>query len=115
MNMTSMANNLSALSGRQVVDQTGLNGSYDFDLRYAPDDLAAPDPSWREGGRSTGAVSCWLAASSRLTALSTAGVFWKGGTRRRRRSITRRAPVSWSSPPIDASKLPNIYPAVIPL
>jgi uncharacterized protein (TIGR03435 family) len=44
MNMSSLANNLSALLGRQVVDQTGLNGSYDFDLQYAPDELAGPDP-----------------------------------------------------------------------
>jgi uncharacterized protein (TIGR03435 family) len=39
----SLANNLSALLGRQVVDQTGLNGSYDFDLQYALDELTATD------------------------------------------------------------------------
>ena len=44
MNITSLANNLSALLGRQVVDETGLNGSYDFDLQYSLDELAAPDP-----------------------------------------------------------------------
>lgn len=44
MKMTSLASNLAALLGRQVVDQTGLMGNYDFDLQYAPDDLAAPDP-----------------------------------------------------------------------
>jgi uncharacterized protein (TIGR03435 family) len=43
MSMTSLANNLAALLGRQVVDQTGLAGNHDFDLRYAPDDLTATD------------------------------------------------------------------------
>jgi hypothetical protein len=58
-------------------------------------------------------VVVWLAASSRPIAPPTAGVFWKAGTRRRPRYSMSRAPVSWSSEPIDVSKLPNIYPAVI--
>jgi uncharacterized protein (TIGR03435 family) len=41
MNVASLANRLAALLGRQVVDQTGLPGSYDFDLQYAPDDAGS--------------------------------------------------------------------------
>ena len=36
MNMASLTNLLSSLLGRPVVNETGLAGSYDFDLVYAP-------------------------------------------------------------------------------
>jgi len=38
MNTASLANLLAALTGRLVVDQTGLKGNYDFDLDYTPDE-----------------------------------------------------------------------------
>jgi|SRR5271157_3587671 len=37
-NMGSLANRLSATMGRVVVDRTGLTGTYDFHLRWTPDD-----------------------------------------------------------------------------
>jgi uncharacterized protein (TIGR03435 family) len=40
MSMASLANTLAAQLGRQVVDQTGFAGSYDFDLQYAPEEIA---------------------------------------------------------------------------
>jgi uncharacterized protein (TIGR03435 family) len=44
MSMAALANTLAALLGRQVADHTGLAGRYDFDLQYAPDDIAATMP-----------------------------------------------------------------------
>ncbi len=41
--MEQLARNLSGLAGRAIVDRTGLEGHYDFDLKYVPDaQLTAP-------------------------------------------------------------------------
>jgi uncharacterized protein (TIGR03435 family) len=45
MNMASLVNMLGALLGSPVVDQTGLNGTYDFDLDYTPDEVQRMSPA----------------------------------------------------------------------
>ncbi len=44
MNMVALANALASQLRSPVVDQTGLQGSYDFDLDYAPDQGQLPPP-----------------------------------------------------------------------
>lgn len=39
--MTALAGMLRGVGGREVVDRTGLSGTFDFELRYAPDALSA--------------------------------------------------------------------------
>jgi uncharacterized protein (TIGR03435 family) len=41
MDMPALAKSLSAILGRNVIDQTGLSGSYKFSLRWTPDDQSA--------------------------------------------------------------------------
>jgi uncharacterized protein (TIGR03435 family) len=41
--MSGLALTLSGTLGRQVIDRTGLDGRYDFQLAFAPDDAAATD------------------------------------------------------------------------
>jgi bla regulator protein blaR1 len=43
--MTLLAENLARLLGRSVVDGTGLTGTYDFKLEWAPDEFQVPGPS----------------------------------------------------------------------
>ncbi len=38
------AKNLSSILGRPVVDKTGLEGTYDFDLNWTPDEMARQGP-----------------------------------------------------------------------
>ena len=44
--MTEVVANIGRLAGRPVIDRTGLQGGYDFDLKWVPDDVsrAAPRP-----------------------------------------------------------------------
>jgi uncharacterized protein (TIGR03435 family) len=39
--MTALANTLPRFVGRPVVDQTGIEGRYDFELEFSPDDMKA--------------------------------------------------------------------------
>jgi uncharacterized protein (TIGR03435 family) len=41
--MADLARNLSSLAGRSVVDKTGLTGSFDLDLTWAPDPISQPE------------------------------------------------------------------------
>lgn len=43
LTMTSIAEELSKITGRVVVDKTGLNGRYDLKLRWTPDEAVAGD------------------------------------------------------------------------
>jgi uncharacterized protein (TIGR03435 family) len=45
--MADLANTLRGVGGREVVDRTGLTGTFDFELRYAPDSVraTADDPT----------------------------------------------------------------------
>jgi uncharacterized protein (TIGR03435 family) len=43
--MTILAGSLARLLGRSVVDQTGLDGNYDFKLEWSPDEFQVPGPS----------------------------------------------------------------------
>jgi uncharacterized protein (TIGR03435 family) len=43
--MASFVRSLSGLTGRIVQDRTGLTGGFDFDLEFAPESGAGPDPS----------------------------------------------------------------------
>jgi uncharacterized protein (TIGR03435 family) len=45
--MADLANMLRGVGEREVVDRTGLTGTFDFELEYAPDSVrtAAPDPT----------------------------------------------------------------------
>jgi uncharacterized protein (TIGR03435 family) len=42
--MTQLANGLSPMVGRQVVDQTGWSGNFDFDLTWTPDQMPQRAP-----------------------------------------------------------------------
>jgi uncharacterized protein (TIGR03435 family) len=45
--MADLANMLRGVGEREVVDRTGLTGTFDFELNYAPDSVraTAPDPT----------------------------------------------------------------------
>jgi uncharacterized protein (TIGR03435 family) len=43
LTMTVIAEELSKIAGRVVVDKTGMSGRYDFKLRWTPDDAVASD------------------------------------------------------------------------
>ena len=45
MNMASVANMIAAFLGHPVIDQTGLKGSYDFELAFAPEPPPSAIPS----------------------------------------------------------------------
>ena len=45
LEMSTIANLLQSLSERVVVDRTGLEGRFDVDLEYSPDQTAADKPS----------------------------------------------------------------------
>lgn len=49
MNMSSITRLLASLLGRSVVDQTGLKGSYNFDLIYSSNDTPRPSPPGTDG------------------------------------------------------------------
>ena len=42
MPMTNLAQSLSPMVGRIVLDKTELAGNYDFELTYSPEELAPP-------------------------------------------------------------------------
>ena len=51
--MSQLADRLTAMLGRTVVDKTGLDGAYDIELTFAPDiDLANPSAAADSGGPS---------------------------------------------------------------
>jgi uncharacterized protein (TIGR03435 family) len=64
MNMASVVKLLGALVGRPVVDQTGLNGLYDFDLEYAPDEIQRTPPA--EAAHDIDGPSLFTAVQSQL-------------------------------------------------
>ncbi len=37
------------LEGRVIIDETGLKGSYDFELNWAPDESHSPSPNAGQG------------------------------------------------------------------
>ena len=44
LSMASLAGNLTRFAGRSVVDETGLAGFYDYELRWTPDQTPEPRP-----------------------------------------------------------------------
>ena len=43
--VATLAEELSKVLGRDVLDQTGIDGRYSIDLKWTPDDSAAPTPT----------------------------------------------------------------------
>jgi uncharacterized protein (TIGR03435 family) len=48
--LSQLANFLSQNLGRTVLDKTGLDGNYDFDVAYTPDQIPAPPPGAAPNG-----------------------------------------------------------------
>ena len=48
--MAALARMLAVPVGRLVLDRTGLNGGFDFDLEFAIDSIAGAQPSSTTGG-----------------------------------------------------------------
>ena len=44
VSMPVLATYLGGVSGRQVIDRTGIPGTFDIDLEWSPDSSTPPDP-----------------------------------------------------------------------
>jgi uncharacterized protein (TIGR03435 family) len=65
-NMASLVSILTQIVGRPVVDKTGLTGTYDFDLKYAPQQNSSPIPGAEPSEASSDLPSIYIALQEQL-------------------------------------------------